>query len=192
MTISMAPSPGLGGPTTVSSLPTELLVRFLSYLLAIDLLSAQRTNRRIHDVVTDSSYLQYITRLQINGVDDLIPPDRPITTRLRLLRRNGKSWNSPQYHIFTKEYFPEIDQCLFILQDNYLIDTKLTTFRMLVIEYGYVDLLSTSPHQGPRWVHTPMQHVNLPNPPKFEFAVDHNLMVAIRFVSFWNDSRSNV
>ena len=188
MTISMAPSPGSGEPTTISSLPTELLVRFLSYLPAIDLLSAQRTNRRIHDVVTDSSYLQYIMRLQINGVDDLLPPDHPITTRLRLLRRNEKSWNSLQYHIFTKEYFPEIDQCLFILQDGYIIYTKLTTFRRLIIEYGYVDLLSTSPHQGPRWVHTPMLHVHFPNPLKFEFAVDHNLIVAIRFVSFWNDS----
>ena len=185
MTTSMASSPGSGGTTTISSLPTELLVRLLSYLPAIDLLSAQRTNRRIHDVVTDSSYLQYIMRLQINGVDDLLPPDHPIAERLRLLRRNEKSWNSLQYNIFTEKSFPEVAQCLFILQDGYLIYTKLIRFG----EYGYVDLRSTSPDRRElRWVHIRMQRVRFPIPLKIEFAADHNLMVVIRFVPFWNNS----
>ncbi len=193
MTTSMAPGPGFGRTTTISSLPTELLVRLLSFLPPIDLLSAQSTNRRIHNVITDSSYLQYILRIQINGVDDLLPPDCPISERLSLLRQHEKSWNCLQYNKFTEDSFTEIaEERLFILQDGYLIYRKLTPRGSPTMRYGYVDLYSASPKGELRWVHIPMQHVRCPVTLKLEFAVDYNLAVAIRFVSSWNNSGYNV
>ena len=185
----MAPSPGFGGTTTISSLPTELLIRLLSFLPALDLLSAQRTNRRLHDVVTDSSYLQYLMRIEINGVDDLLPPDDPIGERLRLLRQHEKSWNGLQYSTFTDKSFTEIPQDrLFILQDGYLIYRKLTRFGAPQMRYGYVDLRSTSPNGELRWVQILLPQIRFPVPLILEFAVDYNLVVAVRFVSFWNNS----
>lgn len=187
----MAPGPGFGGTTTISSLPTELLVRLLSFLPAIDLLSAQGTSRRIHNVITDSSYLQYILGLQVNGVDDLLPPDCPIAERLSLLRQHEKSWNSLQYNAFTEYSFTEItEERLFVLQDGYLIYKKLA--RRGIIRYGYADLYSTSPNGELRWVHIPTQNIRFPFPLKLEFAVDYNLAVAIRSVSFWNNSGCTV
>ncbi|KAI9444491.1 hypothetical protein H4582DRAFT_1909261 [Lactarius indigo] len=182
MTTSIAPGPdpGSGGTTTISSLPTELLVRLLSYLPAIDLLSAQRTSRRFHNVITDSSYLQYILRIEINGVDDLLPPDCPIAERLRLLRQHEKSWNCLQYNKFAEDSFTEFtEQRLFIIQDGYLIYRKVTRRGGALIRYGYVDLSSASPNRELRWVHIPMQHTPFPVPLELEFAVDYNLAVAI-------------
>ncbi|KAH9070653.1 hypothetical protein EDB83DRAFT_2673929 [Lactarius deliciosus] len=177
MTTSIAPDPGSGGTTTISSLPTELLVRLLSFLPAIDLLSARQTSRRIHNVITDSSYLQYILRIEINGVDDLLPPDCSITERLRLLRQHEKSWNCLQYNEFAEDSFT--DRRLFIIQDGYLIYKNVTLRAGAMIRYGYVDLSSTSPKGELRWVHIPMQRTPFPVPLKLEFAVDYNLAVAI-------------
>ncbi|KAI9453022.1 hypothetical protein BJY52DRAFT_1189871 [Lactarius psammicola] len=180
MTTSTAPGLGFGGTTTISSLPTELLVRLLSFLPPIDLLSAQRTSRRIHNVITDSSYLQYILRIQVNGVDDLLPPDCPISERLRLLRQHEKSWNCLQYNKFTEHSFTEIaEEPLFILQDGYLIYRKLVLRGNPIVQYGYVDLYSTSPKGELRWVHIPIQQIRFPVPMKLEYAVDYNLVVVI-------------
>ncbi|KAH8997773.1 hypothetical protein EDB86DRAFT_2913015 [Lactarius hatsudake] len=180
MTTSMAPDPGSGGTTTISSLPTELLVRLLSFLPAIDLLSARQTSRRIHNVITDSSYLQYILRIEINGVDDLLPPDCSITERLRLLRQHEKSWNCLQYNKFAEDSFTEYtERRLFMIQDGYLIYKKVTLRGGAIIRYGYVDLSSTSSEGELHWVHIPMQHTLFPVPLKLEFAVDYNLAVAI-------------
>lgn len=189
MTTSTAPSLASSETTTISSLPTELLVRLLSYLPAIDLLSAKRTNRRIHNVVTDSSYLQYILRIQVNGVDDLLPPDYPIAERLRLLRQHENSWNCLRYNTFTENSFLEIPvDRSYILQDGYLIYRMPPRAGGDVILYGYVDLHSTSPNVELRWVHILLQQMRFPFPLRLEFAVDHNLVVAIRCVSFWNHS----
>ncbi|KAH9059082.1 hypothetical protein EDB87DRAFT_1685035 [Lactarius vividus] len=176
----MAPDPGSSGTTTISSLPTELLVRLLSFLPAIDLLSARLTSRRIHNVITDSSYLQYILRIEINGVDDLLPPDCPIAERLRLLRQHEKSWNCLHYNKFAEDSFTEFtEQRLFIIQDGYLIYRKITRRGGALIQYGYADLSSTSPNGELHWVHIPMQHTPFPVPLELEFAVDYNLAVAI-------------
>ncbi|KAH9025824.1 hypothetical protein EDB84DRAFT_1611945 [Lactarius hengduanensis] len=166
----MAPDPGSGGTTTISSLPTE----------ASHLLSARETSRRIHNVITDSSHLQYILRIEINGVDDLLPPDYSITERLRLLRQHEKSWNCLQYNKFAEDSFPELtERRLFIIQDGYLIYKMVTLRGGATIRYGYVDLSSASPKGELRWVHIPMQHTLFPVPLKLEFAVDYNLAVAI-------------
>jgi hypothetical protein len=144
-------------------------------------------------VVTDSSHLQYLMRIQINGVDDLLPPDDPISERLKLLRQHEKSWNSLQYNTFTDNSFTEIPpDRLFILQDGYLIYRKRTRFGETVMRYGYVDLHSTSPNGELHWVHILMQRMRFPVPLKLEFAVDYNLAVAIRSVSFWTNAGYNV
>ena len=175
--------------TSISSLPTELLIRLLSFLPAIDLLSAKRTDRRFHNVVTDSSYLQYLLRIEVNGVDDFLPPESSITERLRLLRQHENSWNRLRYNKFTEKSFIENPvQRFYILQDGYLIYRMPVGVGVDVMPYGYVDLHSTSPNGDLRWVNIEFQQMQFPLPVKLEFAVDYNLVVAIRSVSFLNNS----
>src|SRR6266404_1862538 len=186
----VTPPLGLSEQTTkITSLPTELLVRLFSYLPAKDLLSVQNTNRRIRDLVADSSSLQYFLRIEVNRVEDLLPPDASFAERLTLLRQHEKSWNNLHYTMFTEDSSNEIPQDrLFILQDGYLIYRMLTRRGGTVMRYGYADLYSTSRNGGLRWVHIPLQHIRFPSPLKLEFSVDYNLTVAIRFASFWHTS----
>jgi hypothetical protein len=164
--------------TLLLNLSTELLVQILSYLPAVDLFSVQRTCRKIRHIITGTTYLQYILRIQINGIDDFLPPDFPYTERLKLLRRHEQSWDSLQFNLFT-EFTTSVPQpgC-YTLRDGYLIyeDLSGTTLR-----YAYTDLCSATRNEDPSWVHITLHNIHLPLPSKVVFAVDHDLVVAIRF-----------
>jgi hypothetical protein len=160
---------------TLLDLPTELLIRILSYLPAVDLCAVQRTCRRIHGIVADSTYLQYILLAQINGVDDILPPDCPFSERIKLLRNHEKSWNNLQLNV-SHEFSSTMDR-LYYLQDGYLV------YNLKHIastpQYGYVDLRSADPSEELRWVHISVEHISIPV--WIESAVDHNLVVVLRY-----------
>ncbi|KAI0251758.1 hypothetical protein BJV78DRAFT_1208546 [Lactifluus subvellereus] len=160
---------------TLPDFPTELLIRILSYLPAVDLCAVQRTCRRIHSIVTDSSYLQYILLAQINGVDDLLPPNCPFSERIELLRNHEKSWNNLQLN--ASHEFPSTMNHLYHLQDGYLVYNLRHVAS--TPQYGYVDLRSADPNEELRWVHISVEHI--PTPVWIESAVDHNLVVVLSF-----------
>ena len=163
------------------NLSTELLVQILAYLPAVDLFSVQRTCHKIRHIVAGTTYLQYILRTQINGVDDFLPSDVPYPDRLELLRQHEKSWNGLQFNLFA-EFTTNIPQpdC-YTLRDGYLIYEDLSD---TVLRYGYTDLCSATRNEEVPWVHITMGNIHLPLPSKVVFAVDHDLMVVVRFVSF--------
>ena len=162
------------------NLSTELLVEILSYFPIVDLFSVQRTCRKILHIVAGTTYLQYVIRTQINGVDDFLPPspDVPYTERLKLLRHHEESWNGLQFNIFA-EFTTSVPQpeC-YILQDGHLIyeDLSGTTFR-----YGYTDLRSATRDEDMSWAQITLYDIRFPLPSKVVFAVDHDLVVSMRF-----------
>lgn len=166
--------------TRLLNLSTELLVQILSYLPVVDLFSVQRTCRKILHIVAGTTYLQYVIRTQINGVDDFLPPspDVPYTERLKLLRRHEESWNGLQFNKFAQFTTSVPHPECYILQDGYLIyeDLSGTTFR-----YGYTDLCSATQDEDMSWAHITLYDIHFPLPSKVVFAVDHDLVVAIRF-----------
>ncbi len=164
--------------TLLLNLSTELLIQILSYLLAVDLFSVQRTCRKIRHIVAGTTYLQYILRTQINGVDDFLPPNFPYTERLKLLRRHEESWNGLQFHLFAESTTSVPQPNVYTLRDGYLIYEGLsgTTLR-----YAYTDLCSATRNEDLSWVHITLYGIDLPLPSKVEFAVDHDLVVAMRF-----------
>ena len=168
---------------TLLSISTELLVEIFSHLPATDLFSVQRTCRTIRDIVVGTAYLQYILRTHINGVDDFLPPDFPYSERLELLRRHEQSWDALQFNLITERvanlrYFTD-----FTFQDGYLIYESL---QGSLSRYGYMDLYATARNEELRWVHITMDHSHVPVTSTFTFAVDHDLVVAMRFRVFSN------
>ena len=192
----MDPNPSMGKDNLISKnpvvttqtlldLPTEVLVEILAYLPVVSLFSVQRTCRTIRDIIAGTTYFQYTMRAYINGVDDDLPPDFPHSERLELLRRHEQSWSNLQLRasIFTQCVTGDSDvpfTSCFILQDGYLIYECLT---LELQRYGYADLCSASPDEELRWVHITIANGHLPTTSSVtvEFAVDHDLMVAIRY-----------
>ena len=164
--------------TLLLNLSTELLVQILSYLPVTDFFSVQRTCRKIHDIIAGTTYLQYVLRTQINGLEDLLPPDFPYTERLKLLRRHEESWNGLEFNLFAEFTTSVPRPDCYTLRDRYLIyeDISGTTLR-----YGYTDLCSATRNEDLPWVHITLYDIHPPLPSKVVFAVDHDLVVVIRF-----------
>ncbi len=167
--------------TFLLNLSTELLVQILSYLSVADLFSVQRTCSKIRHIVAGTTYLQYVLRTQINGVDDFLPPDFPHTERLKLLRRHEESWNGLKFKLFAEFTTSVPRPHCYTLRDGYLIYAQ-EDFSGTELRYGYTDLRSaTRNNEDLSWVHITLYDIHLPLPSKILFAVDHDLVVAIRF-----------
>jgi hypothetical protein len=164
-------------------LSTELLVEILAYLPAVGMFSTRRTCRTIHKIVDDTPYLQYIIHVYINGVNDFLSPDFPYGPyshrRLELLRRHEQSWSDLQFNLLTEHAISIPYPARFSLQDGYLIYTDARERS----RYGYINLCSASEDQEVPWVHITIDDSHFPCMSMVTFAIDHDLVVATRFVS---------
>ena len=166
-------------------LSTEVLVGILSFLSATDLSSVGQTCRMIRDIVDGTAHLQYILRTHIMGVEDLLPPDFPYSDRFKLLRSHERTRNALQFNLFTKclvdrpSYFNQD-----IFQGGYLIYDYLTADGML--QYKYSDVYAATRNEELRWVHITVDNNCLLSPLRvwLAYAVDHNLVVVVRFIPF--------
>ncbi|KAH9161560.1 hypothetical protein EDB89DRAFT_715560 [Lactarius sanguifluus] len=162
-------------------LPTELLIRIFSHLQVEDLLSVQHTCRRFCDVISGSASLQYFLCTEINLLKDLLPSDFPLRDRVSLLKHHETAWNNLQLNEFTRFLTCEESHArCYILQDGYLIYKAVGN----TVQYGYLDLYSSSaqPNAELRWAHIPLATSRPLS--DIVFAVDHNLVVAIRSLIF--------
>jgi hypothetical protein len=170
---------------TLLDLSTEVLIDILSFLPAADLFSMRRVCHTIRDIVDGTAYLQYILRTDIMGVDDLLPPDFPISDRLQLLRGHEQSRNALQFNLFTNCFLhlPSYTKQI-VLQGGYLIYDHLTADG--IPQYGYTDLCAATRNDELRWVYIRVDNSCLLSPSRAWsiFAVDHNLVVVMRFVFF--------
>jgi len=170
-------------------LSTEVLIEIFAYLPATDMITVQRTCRTIHDIIAGTAFLQYTVHAEINGVDDLLPPDFPYSERLELLRSHEQSWRDLQFNRFAKRHsIPDARNLnFFTLQDGYLIYQCLLG-RGRGLQYGYTDLCSADRNKELRWVHLTMGERQYPDSTTIIFAVDHDLMMTVRFCDFFYSS----
>jgi hypothetical protein len=171
--------------TALFDLSTEVLIDILSFLPAADLFSMRQTCHTFHDIVDGTAYLQYILRTDIMGVGDLLPPDFPISDRLQLLRCHEQSLNTLRFNLFAKCFVhvpAYMTQC--VLQGGYLIYDHLTAHG--TPQYGYTDLCAATRNEELRWVYINVENSCLLSTSRggLIFAVDHNLVVVMRFVFF--------
>ena len=165
-------------------LSTEVLIDILSFLPATNLFSVRRTCRTICDIVNGTARLQYILRTHAMGVEDLLPPDFPYSNRFKLLRRHEQSLNALRFNFFTKgsmSHPGSVNQ--YILQGGYLIYDYHMAHRMP--EYLYTDVYAATRDEELRWVHIRVDNGCPLSASRtwLTFAVDHNLVVVMRFIS---------
>ena len=160
-------------------LPTELLVKILTYLPVTDLFSVWRTCRTLGDIIAGTAYSQYIIHAYRNGVEDTLPPDFPYSERLELLRRREQSWSGLRFDLSTECVINIPHSYHFILQDGYLIYAHLGEN---LRQYGYTNLCPAARNEELRWVHITMDNSHFHLLSELTFAADHNLVVASRFV----------
>jgi len=167
----------------------EVLIEILAYLPAADMIAVQRTCRTIRDIVTGTAYLQYILHAKMNGVDDLLPLDFPYSERLELLRCHERSWRDPQFNLFAEPHSIRVHNLkFFTLQGGYLIYQCYPGWGK-GLKYGYTDLCSADRNKEVRWVHLTMGEIQYPKSTMVAFAVDHDLVMAVRFcVRFYSSS----
>jgi hypothetical protein len=173
---------------TFLCLATEVLIEILAYLPPADMVSVQHTCRTIREIVTGTAYLQYILHAKINRVDDLLPPDFPYPERLELLRCHEQSWRDLRFNLFA-EYvsISGVKNVDFLtLQDGYLIYQCLPGSWRRSLKYGYTDLCSSDRNKEFRWVHLKIRISQYSESKKIVFAVDHDLLVAVRFCAPFN------
>jgi len=167
-------------------LSTEVLIDILSFLPATDLFSVRQTCHTIRDIVDGTAHLQYILRTHIMGVDDLLPPDFPYSDRFKLLRCHERSRNALQFNLFTKCL---IDRPSYvnrdILEGGYIICDFRTGDG--VPQYKYSDVCAATRSEELRWVHIRVDNSCLlsPSRARLTFAIDHNLVVVMRFIPFY-------
>jgi F-box associated protein len=167
-------------------IPTELLVQILSYLSYDDLCLLQGTCRRIKDIVAGTAYLEYLLHTGIDNVDDLLPSDVPLPTRLELLKHHERSWSDLRFSVFS-EFFMMDDNtrnsnnvARYTLQNGYLILSDSIPVGQ-GLKYRYIDLYSLSPGEEVNWIPIRLRVIR---PRSIVFAADHNLVVAITFGIF--------
>ena len=158
-------------------LPTEVLVHIFALLQVADLFAVQQTCHRFYDIISDSVFLQYILYTKIKLLEDLLPPgvDVSFQDRIALLKHHEAAWNNLDFKTFTLGVRDEINTNGYIIQDGYLIYNALATAR-----YDYVDLYSISDvPNAALWTRISLAAIHPLS--DIVFAVDHNLVVAIRF-----------
>jgi hypothetical protein len=183
----LAPATPANQVATSSSLlglSTEVLIEILAYLPAADMTTVQRTCRTIRDIVVGTAYLQYILLANMNRVGDLLPSDFPYSERLELLRCHEQSLRDLQFNLFAEcvsiSRVPNLD--FFSLQGGYLIYQCIPGLRR-GLQYGYMDLCSA---EELRWVYLTLGERQYPNSTKIVIAVDHDLVMAVRFCALFD------
>ena len=170
-------------PVSGPELPTELLIRVFAYLQVADLLSVQNACRRFHKVVSDSSSLQYILHTEINHLEAMLPSDVPLNERIALLQHHETAWKNLELNALIQFVASDgLRAHSYILQDGYLIYKAVIVAAITQTpRYGYIDLYSISdlPNAEIRWTQISLGAI----PPLSDviFAVDQDLVVALRF-----------
>ena len=169
-------------------LPTEILIDILSFLPAADLFSVQRTCHTIRDIIDGTACLQYILHTHIMGIEDLLPPDFPYCDCFKPLRSHEQSWNVLKFNLVTKCFLDRpIRFWQYVFQDGHFIYEYVAadgTFK-----YSYSDVCaarSATQNEELRWVHIKVDNsccLSLSST-RLTFAVDHNLVVMMGFISF--------
>ncbi|KAI0262792.1 hypothetical protein BC834DRAFT_375000 [Gloeopeniophorella convolvens] len=164
-------------PFLLLSLPTELVIRIISFLHCADDISAcLRSCRKLRDVVTDSQLLQYLLRTTFAGVHDTLTSGLTIPERTKVLQRWEDAWRDPAIQTPAQCFFgpATVPALNYATHDDYLIALREGPSP----GYSFLDLRTSLPLQDALWtevnVHTSAAGCT------FTFAIEeHDLVIAI-------------
>jgi hypothetical protein len=135
-------------------IPPELIISIIFYLSPHDIISCQRTCRKLCDVCKDTA-LRYLVQLERFHVCDNLCPGISYPERLLLLQRREEAWANLEFRKFVQVKVPFESTGIYDFTGGaFLLGTRIrNTSRRPTIGYSYVTLpsLSSTEDQKLKW-----------------------------------------
>jgi hypothetical protein len=135
-------------------IPPELIVSIVLYLSPHDIISCQRTCRKLCDVCNDTA-LRYLVQMERSGVSDDLRPGLSYPERLLLLQRREEAWANLDFHKNVQVTVPFESTGIYDFTGGaFLLGTRLhSTSRRPTIGYSYLTLpsLTSTEDQKLEW-----------------------------------------
>ena len=162
----------------------EILIEILAHLPLRDIVACKSTCRKLHDVIADSSLLQYIIQTFLAGVHDPLLPGASIVERMSALKNLEATWRDLDVRRRTAQInrgtaWPWLN---YTVHDDYLLAVRGDSDHPNQPPgYSYIDLRDQAAFTNPPWkkVDVPWsgQHC------MFAFAANENdLAVVVTYV----------
>ena len=132
-------------------IPPELIVSIILYLSPHEIISCQRTCRKLCDVVCNDTALRYLVQMERSGVSDDLRPGISYPERLLLLQRREEAWANLDFHKNVQVTVPFESTGIYDFTGGaFLLGTRLhSTSRRPTIGYSYVTLPSLTSTEDP-------------------------------------------
>ena len=157
---------------------TEILIEILAHLPLRDIVACRLTCRKLNDVITHSSLLQYIAQTFLAGVHDPLLPGASIVERSNALQGLEATWRDLDIRqrsgqITQGTAWPWLN---YIVHDDYLLAVRGDSDDQPP-GYSYIDLRQPSALTDPLWgrVDVPWQGQHC----MFAFAVNESDLAAV-------------
>ena len=169
------------------NLSAEILIEILAHLPARDIVSCKLTSKKLHDVIAQSSLIQYNIQTFLAGVHDPLRPGASIVERLSALKILEATWRDLDVRQRTTQItrgnaWPWLN---YIVHDDYLVAVRGDSDNPNQPPgYSYVDLRQQAAFPEPLW-----SKVDLPwngHHCMFAFSANENdLAVVVTCVHSW-------
>lgn len=169
---------------TFLNFSAEILIEILGHLPLRDIVACQSTCRKLHDVIADSSLLQYIIQTFLAGVHDPLVPGLTIVERMGALKSLEATWRDLDIRRRTARIkrgtaWPWLN---YTVHDDYLLAVRGDSDHPNQPPgYSYIDLREQTALTDPLWkkVDVPWSGQNC----MFAFAANENdLAVIVTYV----------
>ena len=135
-------------------IPLEIIVSIILYLSPHDIISCQKTCRKLRDVCNDAA-LRYLIQLERFGVSDDLRPGISYPERLLLLQRREEAWENLDFHKNVQVSIPFESTGIYdFTGGTFLLGTRLhCTSDERTTGYSYVTLpsLTSTEDQKLNW-----------------------------------------
>jgi hypothetical protein len=169
------------------NLSAEVLIEILVHLPARDIVACKLTSKKLHDVIAQSSLIQYNIQTFLAGVHDPLRPGAPIVERLSALKTLEATWRDLDVRQRTTQItrgnaWPWLN---YTLHDDYLVAVRGDSDNPNQPPgYSYIDLRQQAAFLEPLWSNVDVpwngQHC------MFAFAANENgLAVVVTCVHSW-------
>lgn len=169
---------------TFINFSAEVLIEILAHLPLRDIVACKSTCRKLHDVITHSSLLQYIIQSFLSGVHDPLLPGASIVERMSALRNLEATWRDLDVRRRTAQInrgnaWPWLN---YTVHDDYLLAVRGDSDHPNQPPgYSYIDLREQAAFTQPLW-----EKVDVPWSDQhcmFAFAANENdLAVVVTYV----------
>ena len=132
-------------------IPLELIVSIILYLSPHDIISCQRTCRKLYDVCNVAA-LRYLVQLERSGVSDDLRPGISYPERLLLLQRREEAWENLEFRKYVQVTVPFESTGIYDLTGGaFLLGMRLHSIDSRpTIGYSYITLPSLTSTEDPK------------------------------------------